>query len=62
VLDHLITLGVQNTSERWEPGMLTRGRSVPTSLEMRHASSIGSRLLSCIDVIEKEVGRADSMC
>jgi len=37
------------------------GRSVPTSLLMRHASSIGSRLLSHIDVIEKEVGRVDSM-
>jgi len=35
--------------------MSTRGRGVPTSLEMRHASSIGSRLLSWIDVLEKEV-------
>jgi len=56
VLDRLITLGVQNTDERYEPGMSTRGRSLPTSLSMRHASSIGSRLLSRIDVLEKEVG------
>ena len=62
VLDHLIMMGVRNIDERYEPGMLTRGRSIPTSLEMRHASSIGSRLLSCIDVIKKEVGRADSTC
>jgi len=55
-------MGVQNTNEKYEPGMSTRGRSVPTSLEMHHASSIGSRLLGCIDVIEKEVGRADSTC
>jgi len=61
VLDRLITLGVQNTDERYEPGMSSRGRSLPTSLLMRHASSIGSWLLSHIDVIEKEVGRADSM-
>jgi len=60
VLDRLITMGMQNTSEKYEPGMSTRGRSVPTSLEMHHASSIGSRLLSHINVIEKEVGRADS--
>ena len=56
VLDRLITLGVRNVDERYEPGMSTRGRSLPTSLEMRHASSIRSRLLSCIDVLEKEVG------
>ena len=56
VLDRLITLGVQNTDERYEPGMSTRGRSLPTSLSMRHASSIGSRLPSRIDVLEKEVG------
>ena len=56
VLDHLITLGVQNTDERYKPGMSTRGRSLPTSLSMRHASSIGSRLLSWIDILEKEVG------
>jgi len=56
VLDRLITLGVQNTSETWEPSMLTRGRNIPMSLEMCHASSIGSRLLSHIDVLEKEVG------
>jgi len=56
VLDRLITLGVQNTDERYEPGMSTRGRSVPTSLEMCLASSIGSQLLSRIDVLEKEVG------
>jgi len=35
--------------------MSTRGRNIPTSLEMRHTSSIGSRLLSQIDVLEKEV-------
>jgi len=62
VLDHLITLGVQNTSERWEPGMSTRGRSIPTSLEMRHASSIGSQLLSRIDILEKEVGECQRVC
>ena len=56
MLDRLITLGVQNTDERYKLGMSTRGRSVPTSLEMCHASSIGSRLLSWIDVLEKEVG------
>jgi len=56
VLDCPMTLGVQNTSKRWEPGMSTRGRSIPTSLEMRYASSIGSRLLSHIDILEKEVG------
>jgi len=61
VLDQLITLGVQNISERMEPGMSSRGRSVPTCLEMCHASSIGSQLLGRIEVIEKEVGRADSM-
>jgi len=55
VLDRLITMGVRNVDERYEPGMSTRGRSVPTSLEMRHASSIGSWLLSRIDVLEKEV-------
>jgi len=32
-----------------------RGRGIPTSLEMQHVSSIGSRLLSRIDVLEKEV-------
>jgi len=63
VLDCLITLGVQNTDERYEPGMSTRGRSVPTSLSMRHVSSIGSRLLSRIDVLEKEVGEGiKSLC
>jgi len=56
VLDRLITMGVRNVDERYEPGMSTRGRSLPTSLEMRHASSIGSQLLSHIDVLEKEVG------
>ena len=56
MLDRLIMMGVQNVDERYEPGMSTRGRSVPTSLEMRHASSIGSWLLSQIDVLEKEVG------
>jgi len=55
VLDRLIMMGVRNVDERYEPSMSTRGRSVPTSLEMRHASSIGSRLLSRIDVLEKEV-------
>jgi len=56
VLDCLITLGVRNVDKRYELGMSTRGRSLPTSLEMRHASSIRSRLLSRIDVLEKEVG------
>jgi len=55
VLDRLITMGVRNVDERYEPGMSTRGRSVPTSLEMHHASSIGSRLLSRIDILESEV-------
>jgi len=55
VLDCLITLGVQNTDKRYELGMSTRGRSLPTNLSMRHASSIGSWLLSQIDVLEKEV-------
>ena len=55
VLDRLIMMGVWNVDERYKPGMSTRGRSVPTSLEMRHASSIGSQLLSRIDVLEKEV-------
>jgi len=55
VLDCLITMGVQDLCSSREPGMSTRGRNVPTSLEMRHASSIGSRLLSWIDVLEKEV-------
>jgi len=55
VLDRLITMGVQDMSSSQEPGMSTRGRNVPTSLEMRHASSIGSQLLSRIDVLEKEV-------
>jgi len=58
VLDRLITLGVWNVDERYEPGMSTRGRSVPTSLEMHHVSSIGSQLLSRIDVLEKEVGES----
>ena len=35
--------------------MSVRGRGILTSLEMRHASSIGSWLLSRIDVLEKEV-------
>ena len=55
VLDCLITMGVQDLCSSWEPGMLTRGRNVATSLEMHHTSSIGSRLLSRIDVLEKEV-------
>ena len=55
VLDHLITMGVQDQCSSREPGMTIRGRGVPTSLEMRHTSSIGSRLLSRIDVLEKEV-------
>jgi len=55
ILDCLITMGVQDLDSSREPGMSTRGRGVPTSLEMRHASSIGSRLLSRIDVLEKEV-------
>jgi len=49
-------MGVRNVDEQYELGMSTRGRSVPMSLEMCHASSIGSRLLSRIDVLEKEVG------
>jgi len=61
VLDRLITMGVQDMDSSREPGMSTRGRGVPTSLEMRHASSIGSRLLSRIDVLEKEVGRRTSL-
>jgi len=56
VLDRLITMGVRNINERYEPGMSTRGRSIPTSLEMRHVSSIGSQLLSHINILEKEVG------
>jgi len=48
-------MGVQNLDLSREPGMSQRERGVPTSLEMRHASSIGSRLLSQIDVLEKEV-------
>jgi len=56
VLDRLIMLGVRNVDKRYEPGMSTRGRSLPTSLEMCHASSIGYQLLSRIDVLEKEVG------
>jgi len=55
VLDRLITMGVQDMCSSREPGMSTRGRNVPMSLEMRHASSIGSRLLSRIDVLKKEV-------
>jgi len=55
VLDCLITIGVQDMCSSREPGMLTRGRNIPTSLEMRHTSSIGSWLLSRIDVLEKEV-------
>jgi len=55
ILDRLITMGVQDLCSSREPGMSTRGRNVPTSLEMRHVSSIGSRLLSRIDVLEKEV-------
>jgi len=55
VLDCLITMGVHDLDSSREPGMSTRGRGIPTSLEMRHTSSIGSRLLSRIDVLEKEV-------
>jgi len=61
ILDRLITMGVQDLDSSREPGMLTRGRGVPTSLEMRHASSIGSQLLSRIDVLEKEVGHRTSL-
>jgi len=48
-------MGVQDLDLSREPGMMTRGRGVPTSLEMRHTLSIGSRLLSRIDVLEREV-------
>jgi len=34
VLDRLITMGVWNVDERYELGMSTMGRSLPTSLEM----------------------------
>jgi len=36
--------------------MSVRGKTVPTSLEMRHASSMASPLLSRIDTLKKEVG------
>ena len=55
ILDRLITMGVHDLDSSREPGMSTRGRGVPTSLEMQHAPSIGSQLLSRIDVLEKEV-------
>ena len=45
VLDQLITIGVQDVLEKFEEGMSTRSRDVPTSLEMRHSSSIGNQLL-----------------
>ena len=61
VLDHLITMGVQDLCSSREPGMATRGRNVLTSLEMRHASSIGSRQLSRIDTLEREVGCRTSL-
>jgi len=60
-LDRLITMGVQDWCSSREPGMSTRGRNVPTSMEMRHTSSIASRLLSRIDVLEKEVGPRTSL-
>jgi len=60
VLNWLITMGVQDIPEKFEEGMSTRGRDVPISLEMRHSSSIGNRLLRRIEIMEKEVGRADS--
>ena len=60
-MDRLITMGVQDWDSSREPGMSQRGRGVPTSLEMRHVSSIGSRLLSRIDVLEKEVGHRTSL-
>jgi len=52
VLHRLLTLGVCDTPERFVEGESTRGRDVPTSLEMRHASAIGSRLLRRINVLE----------
>jgi len=54
-LDRLITMGIKNYDERYTSGGSTRGRSLPTSVEMRHASSMASRLLSRIDVLEGEV-------
>jgi len=56
VLYRLLTLGVCDTPERFVEGESTRGRDVPTSLEMHHASAIGSRLLGRINVLEREVG------
>jgi len=61
VLDRLLTMGVKDVPERYEEGGSTRGRDVPTSLEMRHPPPIGNQLLRCIEILEKEVGRADSM-
>jgi len=61
VLDRLITLGVRDTPERFVEGESSRGRDVPTSLEMRHASAMGSRLLARIDVLEREVGPRTSL-
>jgi len=60
VLDRLITMGVADIPEKFKEGMSSRGRDVPTSLEMRHTSSIGNWLLHRLEILEKEVGRADS--
>ena len=57
VLDRLITTGVKDVPKRYEEGGSNRGRDVPTSLEMRHTSSIGNQLLHHIEIMEKEVGR-----
>jgi len=54
-LDCLITMGVQDLCSSREPGMSTKGRNIPTSVEMRHTSSMASHLLSRINVLEKEV-------
>ena len=56
VLDRLITMGVKDVPEHYEEGGFTRGRDMLTSLEMRHASSIGNRLLHHLEILEKEVG------
>jgi len=61
VLDRLITLGICNTPKKFVEGESTRGRDVPTSLEMRHASAIGSRLLDRINALEREVGHRTSL-
>jgi len=60
VLDSLFTMGVQDVPKKFEEDMPARGRDAPTSLEMRHSSSISNCLLCHIEIMEKEVGRADS--